>query len=101
MKDRVYSFLKTVPPGKVVTYGQIAAHLGRKGLSRVVGSILHRNPDPEHIPCHRVVNARGAVSKAYAFGGEAAQRSRLEAEGIVFEEDGRINLEKYSFTESV
>ena len=66
MKDRVYSFLKTVPPGKVVTYGQIAAHLGCKRLSRVVGNILHRNPDPEHIPCHRVVNARGAVSKAYA-----------------------------------
>lgn len=99
MKDRVYDFLKTVPRGKVVTYGQIAAHLGSKGLSRAVGNVLHRNPDPDHIPCHRVVNARGEPSKAYAFGGENAQRTRLEAEGIVFEENGRIDLGKYGFTE--
>lgn len=99
MKDRVYDYLKSVPPGKVVTYGQIGAHLGNRRLSRAVGNILHRNPDPQHIPCHRVVNAAGAVSKAYAFGGAAAQRSRLEAEGIVFEKNGRINLRKYGFTE--
>lgn len=99
MKDRVYDYLKSVPPGKVVTYGQIGDYLGNRRLSRAVGNILHRNPDPQHFPCHRVVNAAGAVSKAYAFGGPEAQRSRLEAEGIVFEENGRIDLHKYGFTE--
>ena len=99
MKERVYSFLKTVPRGKVVTYGQIAEYLGNKGLSRAVGNILHRNPDPEHIPCHRVVNAVGTVSEAYAFGGAENQRRRLEEEGIVFEENGRIDIGKYGFTE--
>ena len=99
MREQVYNYLKAVPKGKVVTYGQIAVFLGNKGLARVVGNLLHRNPDPQHIPCHRVVNAAGAVSKAYAFGGAAAQRARLEAEGIVFEENGRIDLRKYGFTE--
>lgn len=95
MKDRVYRFLKTVPPGRVATYGQIAAYLGNPNLSRAVGNILHHNPDPAQIPCHRVVNRHGQVSKAYAFGGEAAQRALLEAEGVVFEPDGSIDLEKY------
>ena len=95
MKEKVYAFLKTVPKGKVVTYGQIAAHLGNRHLSRAVGNILHRNPDPDQFPCHRVVNSKGQVAEHFAFGGGAAQRSLLEQEGIVFGCDGRINLEKY------
>ena len=95
MKEKVYEFLKTVPTGKVVTYGQIARFLGNKHLSRVVGNILHKNPDPANIPCHRVVNARGEVSQAYAFGGEEAQSQRLEAEGVLFSPDGRIDLNRY------
>ena len=95
MKEQVYAFLKTIPEGNVVTYGQIAMHLGNRNLSRVVGNILHQNPDPEHIPCHRVVNGKGEVSAAFAFGGSEAQRKLLEKEGIVFESNGKINLEKY------
>lgn len=95
MKDKVYEFLKTIPKGKVVTYGQIAEHFGNKYLARTIGNILHNNPDPVNIPCHRVVNAKGAVAKNYAFGGAMAQRARLEAEGILFEANGRIDLKKY------
>ena len=95
MKTKVYDFLKTIPKGKVATYGQIASFLGNKNLSRVVGNILHNNPDPENIPCHRVVNRKGELSNAYAFGGSTAQRKRLEQEGINFEADGTINLDKY------
>ena len=95
MKDRVYAILQTVPPGKVTTYGRIAACLGNRRCARAVGNILHENPDPAKYPCHRVVNSRGEVAERYAFGGAAAQRSRLEAEGIVFEEDARVDLEKY------
>ena len=95
IKEQVYTFLKTVPPGKVVTYGQIALQLGNKGLCRAVGNWLHANPDPTNIPCHRVVNSRGEVSSSYAFGGAEAQRKRLEAEGIVFARDGKIDLKRY------
>ena len=93
--EKVYEFLKTIPAGQVVTYGQIAGFLGNKHLSRVVGNILHKNPEPEHIPCHRVVNCKGELAEAYAFGGREAQRKRLEAEGIVFKADGTIDLNKY------
>ena len=97
MKQRVYAFLRQIPPGKVVTYGQIARYLGNRNLSRVVGNILHQNPDPVWNPCHRVVNRNGRVSDAYAFGGADAQRARLESEGIIFEPDGTIDLGKYGF----
>lgn len=95
MKERVYAYLKTIPKGKVVTYGQIARHLGNKYLARMVGNILHNNPDPTQYPCHRVVNSKGGVAEHYAFGGVAAQRKRLESEGVVFEDNGRIDLRKY------
>jgi len=95
MKDKVYEFVKNIPKGKVATYGQIAEYLGNKNLSRVVGNILHRNPDPTNIPCHRVVNGKGQVSDAFAFGGMQAQKRLLEKEGIVFEENGSIDIEKY------
>ena len=95
MKDHVYAILKTIPAGKIMTYGQVAERLGNKNLARTVGNILHDNPDPANIPCHRVVNAKGKVAEHYAFGGADAQRAKLEAEGIVFEQNGRIDLKKY------
>lgn len=101
MKEKVYAFLKTIPEGRVATYGQIAAHLGNKNLSRVVGNILHNNPDPASFPCHRVVNSKGKVAEHFAFGGGEAQRKLLEQEGIVFESNGTVDLEKYAIMQSV
>lgn len=95
MKEKVYVFLEMIPRGKVATYGQIAHYLGNKNLSRVVGNILHKNPDPQRFPCHRVVNSKGQVAEQFAFGGAAAQRALLENEGIAFECDGSIDLQKY------
>lgn len=95
MKEKVYGVIKRIPKGKVATYGQIAVYLGNKNLSRVVGNILHNNPDPANIPCHRVVNCNGRVAAAFAFGGEKAQRALLEKEGIVFEQNGKIDLKKF------
>ena len=100
MKEKIYDFLRRIPRGKVATYGQIAGNLGNPRLARVVGNVLHGNPDPEHIPCHRVVNGKGRVAEHYAFGGAAAQRLRLEQEGIVFESDGSIDLAKYGMKEN-
>jgi len=95
MKEKVYAYIEAIPEGRVTTYGRIAAGLGNKNLARVVGNILHNNPDPCRYPCHRVVNSEGKVSVNYAFGGAKAQRKRLEQEGIVFESDGSIDLRKY------
>ena len=95
MKDKVYDFLKTIPKGTVTTYGQIAAQLGNPKLARVVGNILHNNPDPANIPCHRVVNARGEVAANFAFGGAEAQRKLLEAEGVEFGVDGRVVMREF------
>lgn len=95
MKEQVYAYLKTIPKGKVTTYGRIALSLGNKNYARAVGNILHNNPDPSQIPCHRVVNSKGKVAENYAFGGGQAQRRCLEREGIVFERDGSVDLRKY------
>jgi len=97
MKESVYEFVKTIPKSKVVTYGQIAEYLGNKNLARAVGNILHQNPDPMKIPCHRVVNAKGQVADNFAFGGAEMQRKKLEQEGIIFEANGKINLKKYGY----
>ena len=92
LNDKVYKFVKNIPRGKVATYGQIALHLGNRNFARVVGNILHSNPDPEHIPCHRVVNAQGKLSRSYAFGGIEAQRRLLVSEGVVFKNDYIVDL---------
>ena len=53
MKQKVYDFWRTIPKGKVVTYGQIAQSLGNKNMARTVGNILHVNPDPDFSPAIR------------------------------------------------
>lgn len=92
--ERIYEVVKQIPKGKVATYGQIAAMAGNPRWARVVGYALHANPDPEHIPCYRVVNRNGEVSKAFVFGGENAQIKLLQADGITVT-DGRVDLTKY------
>lgn len=90
----IYDVVKQIPRGKVATYGQVASLAGNKRWSRVVGYALHVNPEPETIPCHRLVNRLGEVSKAFAFGGENRQITLLENEGVKVE-GNRVDLEKY------
>ncbi len=94
--EKIYEVVKSIPEGKVATYGHVALLAGNPRWARVVGYALHVNPDPLNIPCYRVVNREGRVAPGFAFGGEDVQRQLLESEGIVFESDGRIDLEKYS-----
>ena len=91
---RIYEAVKKIPAGKVATYGQIAELAGDKKMARAVGNALHRNPDPEHIPCYRVVNAKGELAGAFAFGGANIQEQLLAADGIMVV-DGRVDLETY------
>lgn len=93
---RIYRVVEQIPRGRVATYGQIARLAGNKRWSRVVGYALHVNPDPDRIPCYRVVNRLGEPSKAFAFGGHQRQLELLEQDGI-HAENGRIDLKKYQW----
>ena len=88
--------MRSVPKGRVVTYGQVAEYLGNRGLARVVGNVLHKNGDERNRPCYKVVNWRGDLAEHFVFGGREGQRLRLEAEGIKVE-DGRVDLGIYGF----
>lgn len=94
MKEKVYKYLKTIPKGKVVTYGQIAGYLGDKKLSRVVGNILHNNPDEDKYPCYKVVDSKGNLSKHFAFGGIDKQKEKLQKDGVEVI-DYKVDLDKY------
>ena len=96
MKEKVYEYLLAIPKGKVVTYGQIAKYLGNPKLARVVGNILHNNPNEEKYPCYKVVNSKGQLSANFAFGGIEQQKEKLEADGITVS-NYKVDLEKYGY----
>lgn len=91
---RIYEAVKRIPRGKVATYGNVAEMAGDKKMARAVGNALHKNPDPNGIPCYRVVNAKGELSGEFAFGGAGAQANLLRADGIEVV-DGKVDLKKY------
>ncbi len=98
MEQKVYEYLTKIPKGKVVTYKQIAEYLGNKNLARVVGNILHNNPNENKYPCYKVVNSKGMLSKNFAFGGIDKQKQKLEEDGIEVN-NYRVDLEKYKYSE--
>ena len=88
---RIYEAVKKIPYGHVAPYSQVAEIAGDKKMARAVGNALHKNPDPENIPCFRVVNAKGELAGEFAFGGSGAQAKLLEADGIKVV-DGKVDL---------
>ncbi|MGN0686753.1 MAG: MGMT family protein [Oscillospiraceae bacterium] len=93
--ELIYQQVRRIPRGKVATYGQIAMLAGNPRWARVVGYALHANPDPDGIPCYRVVNRMGKVSEAFAFGGSLRQAELLQKDGIEVNADGIVDLNKY------
>lgn len=91
---RIYEAVKKIPRGKVATYGQVAAMAGDKKMARAVGNALHQNPDPDTIPCYRVVNSKGELAGAFAFGGADVQADLLRADGIIVK-NGHVDLKEY------
>ena len=91
---RIYEAVKKIPKGKVATYAQIAEMAGDRKMARAVGNALHKNPDPENIPCFRVVNSKGECSGSFAFGGLNEQAKRLREDGVEVE-NNKVDLEKY------
>lgn len=99
LSQKVYDYLTTIPKGKVVTYKQVAESLGNKGLARVVGSTLHKNPDGDKYPCYKVLNSKGELAEAFVFGGKDVQRKRLEKEGIEVT-NNKVDLSVYQWKQS-
>ena len=87
-RDKVFEVVKSVPSGKVMTYGMLAAVAGYPGRARAMGRILHTNDTPIVVPCHRIVFSDGSLSSAFCFGGVNVQREWLEREGVTFTRSG-------------
>ena len=94
--ERIYEAVKKIPKGFVATYGQVAELAGNPKMARAVGNALHKNPDPDNIPCYRVVNSKGELAGAFAFGGAEVQANLLRADGIEVR-DGKVDLNRYGF----
>ena len=98
LSQKVFEYLTKIPKGKVVTYKQVAEYLGNKGLARVVGNILHQNPDGDKYPCYKVLNSKGELASKFVFGGKNVQKERLEKDGIEVI-DEKVDMKKYMWKE--
>ena len=94
-RERVYSLVRRIPPGRVMTYGQIAELLGEGYTPRTVGFCMHSSPDGT--PWHRVLNAQGATSTGRLVLPHDKQQRMLEQEGVVFNQNNRCDLQTYLF----
>ena len=93
--EAICAVVRRIPRGWVATYGQVATMAGLPRRARLVGRILQRLDPAIKIPWHRVVNAKGEVSYSLSRnGGDILQRRLLEKEGITFDDNNRLNLER-------
>ena len=90
--ETVYAWVRQIPPGKVATYGQIARLCSIPRGARVVGYAMASCPAGSGVPCHRVVDQEGRTKKAFDTFMPDTQRMLLEAEGVAFLPDGRVNM---------
>lgn len=95
--DHVYETVRRIPEGTVTTYGHVAALCGKPRAARTVGWALHALPDQTDVPWQRVINARGGISISKVGLPPELQRALLEREGIQFEIDGTIDLERWGW----
>ena len=89
----VLEVAKLIPRWRVTTYGAIAAYLGNKSSSRLVGWALNKNPHPD-VPAQRVVNRIGLLTGKHFFQSPTAMQAMLEAEGVKVENDQVVDFEK-------
>ncbi len=95
INQRIWQVVTMIPRGRVATYGDVAAQAGLPGAARRVGRALKYLPPGTRIPWHRVVNAQGGISLADGSAGKYTQRERLEAEGVSFKANGKIDLGRF------
>jgi methylated-DNA-protein-cysteine methyltransferase-like protein len=97
-RERVYAVVRRIPRGRVATYGQVARLAGLGPQARQVGYALSALGSATGVPWHRVVNARGEVSRRARPGAELTQRMLLEREGHRFDSRGRLRLATAQWT---
>lgn len=98
---RIFALVRACPPGRVTTYGWLANAAGLpKGGARVAGWIMNESPRETSVPAQRVVNSKGELSGSWAFGQRGRMRALLEAEGVTFDENGRIPMKRYGWDPS-
>src|SRR5438067_3478041 len=95
---RVFALVRACPAGRVTTYGWIGKALGYPRGARMVGWMM--NETPGGVPAQRVINSKGELSGSWAFGSPGRMRELLEAEGIVFSDEGRVDLKRYGWDPS-
>lgn len=96
--ERTYELVRQIPEGRVASYGQLARMMGEPRKARFVGFAMHASPGMAGgVPCHRVVFKDGRLAPGFAFGGPGVQRSMLEAEGVGFTQDGRVDMSLYEW----
>ncbi len=89
--SQVYEVVKLIPPGRVTSYGAIAAYLGSPGTARMVGWAMNASHShSEYVPAHRVVNRNGLLTGKHHFDSPNIMRELLENEGLLFDEDDQI-----------
>lgn len=93
--ESVYDVARLIPKGRVTSYGAIAAYLGTKGSSRMVGYAMNgaHNTYPP-VPAHRVVNRQGLLTGRHHFGSETLMQQLLESEGITIVDDQVVEFRK-------
>lgn len=94
--EQVICAIKMIPRGRVATYGQIARYAGNPGAARQISYILHSSSQKENLPWQRVVNSKGGISLKRGHGYEL-QRQLLMDEGVAFDRDDRIDLERFAW----
>jgi methylated-DNA-protein-cysteine methyltransferase-like protein len=94
--DEIYKIILKIPKGKVATYGQIAALSGNPGAARTVGWALNNLKEGSLVPWHRVINAKGSSSFPLQ-SKRRLQQALLEAEGVVFNLAGKVDLGQYQW----
>jgi len=94
--ERVYAVVRLVPEGAVTTYGDVATVLGSPRVARHVGFALAALGERD-VPWHRVINARGRISFKGDTGRAELQRALLVSEGVLFDDNGKMNLRQHRF----
>jgi methylated-DNA-protein-cysteine methyltransferase related protein len=95
LSARVFALVRACPAGRVTTYGWLAKAVGYPRGARMVGWIM--NESPQGVPAQRVINSKGELSGSWAFGQSDTMRQLLEAEGIVFSPDDRVDMKRYGW----
>ncbi|GJM12300.1 MAG: methylated-DNA--protein-cysteine methyltransferase [Pseudohongiella sp.] len=99
-KEKIWQIVYQIPKGKVSSYGQVARLAGLPGYARYVGHVMKNLPEGTKLPWHRVANSQGKLSFPRSSNAYQTQKSRLEAEGVVFV-NGRFSLKKYGWNQDV